>query len=343
MGTPEINNKNREIIFSVIVTTHNRNKPLDRCLENLLQLDFDIKKYEIIIVFDGCDSTETILQNQSLATTSSIKRLPVPHKKGPAHGRNLGAAQANGNILVFIDDDCIPCHDWLSNLRDEIDHNPDTPGIFGLIKSDHPIVFPFIHSIQNDKSGPKASCNLALRKDAFVKTGGFDEQFKNAGYEDTDLILRIEKKIGSISFSSLAVVTHISRYVSFRSQVKRLALAESKMLFRKKHPDSNTGKGQLLVLRNCILKIYHFWFFLLLPFNPSLYIRFLTALAIIMGFRMYNLHKLSKVVSLEKYRIPVADRLLFVSIGWLNDFIELFYIVKGFIRFYLKPNFCKDE
>jgi glycosyltransferase involved in cell wall biosynthesis len=98
--------------FSVIVTTHNRPKLLERALNSLRNQSFS--DFEIIVVSD-CDDAETYLvaskslQNQDVF----IKRNTVP---GPSESRNLGISLTSGKWIVFLDDDDTYGENHLKNL-----------------------------------------------------------------------------------------------------------------------------------------------------------------------------------------------------------------------------------
>lgn len=98
--------------ISVIIPTFNEEKVIGECLTSLAkQTDKDI---EIIVVDDGSsDRTKEIVQG------FSVKLLEQKHQ-GPGLARNLGAAKANGEILVFVDADMTFDKDFVSKLVEPI-------------------------------------------------------------------------------------------------------------------------------------------------------------------------------------------------------------------------------
>ena len=85
-------------LVSVIIPVYNEEKTIAECLESLKNQSY--KQMEIIVVDDGSsDSTRSIVEG-----FSNIKLLTRGHK-GPGQARNLGAANAKGEILVFVDAD----------------------------------------------------------------------------------------------------------------------------------------------------------------------------------------------------------------------------------------------
>lgn len=88
---------NNQVLVSIIIPTFNEQKTIKDCLETLLSQEFD--RNEIIVVDDGStDSTREIVQN------FPVRFLAQPHL-GPAKARNLGAKEAKGKVLVFVDAD----------------------------------------------------------------------------------------------------------------------------------------------------------------------------------------------------------------------------------------------
>ena len=101
---------------SVVVPTYNRGKLVRQCVESLFIQDYPIKKYEIIVVNDGSkDNTEQILRE--LNGITPVKFLWFNQEnKGVSAARNLGISKSSGEIICFIDDDCIADQGWLSNI-----------------------------------------------------------------------------------------------------------------------------------------------------------------------------------------------------------------------------------
>jgi len=95
---------------SVIVTGRNVEMYIQECLDSLMKLDFD--DYEVIYV-DGGSSDRT------LEYVKKIKGVTICIDNGnsPASGRNVGIREAKGDILAFIDADCVAPSDWLQKLE----------------------------------------------------------------------------------------------------------------------------------------------------------------------------------------------------------------------------------
>src|SRR3989338_2013270 len=85
-------------LISIVIPTFNEQKTIGECLKSLKNQTY--KPIEITVVDDGSsDSTRNIVED-----SQNIKLLTQGHK-GPGQARNLGAANAKGEILVFVDAD----------------------------------------------------------------------------------------------------------------------------------------------------------------------------------------------------------------------------------------------
>lgn len=97
---------------SVIIPVFNEEKDISECLKSLESQSF--KDTEIIVVNDG--STDETLE--------IVKKFPVKYLTqnhlGPGKARNLGAKNATGDILVFVDGDMTFDKDFIKNLTEPI-------------------------------------------------------------------------------------------------------------------------------------------------------------------------------------------------------------------------------
>jgi len=96
-------------MLSVIIPSYNEEKDIAECLNSLKKQSY--KNFEIILVDDGStDKTITIAKK-----FSKVKILKQNHQ-GPGKARNLGAKNAKGSILIFVDSDMTFDKDYLKHL-----------------------------------------------------------------------------------------------------------------------------------------------------------------------------------------------------------------------------------
>jgi GT2 family glycosyltransferase len=229
------------IVVSVIVPTYRRPALLQRCLEAVLAQDIDPATYEVIVADDAaCPQTQQLVarvtQEQCAVQRGlSVRYLPVRGAHGPAAARNVGWRAAHGWLVAFTDDDCVPAPGWL-----RAGHHACADGVAGAWGR---IVVP-LPSVPTDYERNEAgleraefvTANCFYRRDVLHAMGGFDERFRTAWREDSDLFFRVLGHGAPLVRALDAVVVHPVRPapwgVSLRLQRKSMYNA---LLYRK-HP-----------------------------------------------------------------------------------------------------------
>lgn len=102
---------------SIIIPTLNRSEFLAITLEALTGLVTSTKDYEIIVV-DNRSTDDTRKVVESFIEASPMINIlyvyePIP---GALSARHKGALMAKGEVLIFVDDDVITCHEWLDAI-----------------------------------------------------------------------------------------------------------------------------------------------------------------------------------------------------------------------------------
>lgn len=234
-------------LLSVIIPTCHRNQDLDRCLEALTrdcqatsigstmqslpvmgQPDFD---YEIIVSDDGTVSTAQAM----LQTTFPFVRWVRGPRRGPAANRNRGAKIAQGDWLLFLDDDCTPAPGWIASYA-EFSRSPGHSVLEGKTLPTGKRTRPDQGCPINETGGLLWSCNFAIRRKLFLEIGCFDEEYRTASMEDLDLHIRLRRIGHQIQFVSDALVMHPWK---LRGGLKFVRLqARSISYFVNKHPEA---------------------------------------------------------------------------------------------------------
>jgi glycosyltransferase involved in cell wall biosynthesis len=118
--------------FSIVITTFNRPRRLTACLERVLQQGGG-HTYEVIVVDDGSGpQTERAL---ALALSGAEGRIRAVRQKQQGWGaaRRLGAQLSGGDILVFLDDDCLAPPGWLDAYANAYAAHPEAVGVAGAL------------------------------------------------------------------------------------------------------------------------------------------------------------------------------------------------------------------
>ncbi len=188
---------------SIILPAFNEAQDIEACLASLQQQTYPRDRFEIIVIDNG----------SSDATTSIAQRFAdhVEVRPGIKVGavRNVGARHATGEILVFIDSDCIVDRDWLCRgvklltgtrngvIGGALKAREDATWIerYWLLKGNRPQ--------QDDLMG---SC-ICIYSEDFSTIGGFNEQLTSS--EDTDLSLRLKAAGYNIQMRNEMAVVHL--------------------------------------------------------------------------------------------------------------------------------------
>jgi glycosyltransferase involved in cell wall biosynthesis len=110
---------NGRIVASVIVPTRNRADQLSVALLSLVRQTYPAGYFEVLVVDNGSsDHTRACVESVRADNPHhKIKYLlePVP---GLLAGRHRGALNAEGRVLIFVDDDIEACKDWLAAMME---------------------------------------------------------------------------------------------------------------------------------------------------------------------------------------------------------------------------------
>jgi peptidoglycan/xylan/chitin deacetylase (PgdA/CDA1 family) len=205
------------MVFSIIIPALNEEDYLEECLKALKSQDFK-QAFEIIVVDNG-----SLDRTIEIASKYADKVISEP-KRGIANALKTGCAEAQGQILAFTDADCRVPNFWLSRLFEIFESNKSivaAGGDYNFYDNGflpqiifNKIIAPFISYSYRilffQKYSSLPNSNLAIRRDAYEKAGGYDPNIKWG--QEIDLCKRISR-LGKIYFDpNLKVLTSFRRY-----------------------------------------------------------------------------------------------------------------------------------
>jgi glycosyltransferase involved in cell wall biosynthesis len=117
IGKMTMQRKDITPLISIIVPAYNEEKYIGKCLSSLKDQSYPEKKIEIIFVDDGSKD-----HTKDIAAQFADLVLTQTHQ-GPDVARNLGAAKAKGEILIFIDADMYVDKEYVKNIINPITEN----------------------------------------------------------------------------------------------------------------------------------------------------------------------------------------------------------------------------
>lgn len=184
---------------SVIVTVYNEAKHIRHLLDSLIGQDI----HELVVVdADSTDATVRICKRY--ATRLPVKIIVERCSRGA--GRNIGAKHATGDLLAFIDGDCIANSQWIAGLL-HAQRGEERLVVAGRTQLIGFWAFTKLHRVELPHHGQDTtwpSCNLAYPRALFEQIGGFDEGLVTA--EDIDLNYRAVEAGARIVHASDAIV-----------------------------------------------------------------------------------------------------------------------------------------
>jgi glycosyltransferase involved in cell wall biosynthesis len=131
----------------------------------------------------------------------------------PGRARNIGAERASGDILLFLDDDCIVAEDWTEKNVHML--SQQKVGAVGACIRGTSHAF-FARCVDFTNFGyyqrkrlidtPVASASMGVHRTVFHRAGGFDEHMRSG--EDMDLCCRIQQLGYRTVYQPAIVVLH---------------------------------------------------------------------------------------------------------------------------------------
>lgn len=196
--------------ISVIIPVYNEEKYITSCLLSLA--DQTLKPDEIIVVDDG-STDDSILKIKNQILKKHIKNLTISKQKhsGPAKARNLGARQAEGEILVFVDADMTFDKNYIKEIS-----GPIIQGYESAVFTKSEWVgnldniwarfwnytnFGSYKKTLRIKGNERQNTFRAIKRSSFLQSGGYE----SGGYFDDSTVL---EKIGIKAYGVNAICYH---------------------------------------------------------------------------------------------------------------------------------------
>jgi len=218
----KVNNSDRTVVLSAVIGTFNGARTLGAALD-ALETQITEYSYEILVINDAsADATAEI------AGRPSVRLITLERNQGHGHTLNVGLAEARGQFMAMMDDDCVPPIGWVQELALAWNNvGPEVTMIGGLVEPLETDTFnrryvafrrPLTHQeIEIDEDAgvwrrlryqlsPPERClnrrpvyftvgaNMSVRVDAVRDAGGFTEA-RGAG-EEVSLARLLRSKFG---------------------------------------------------------------------------------------------------------------------------------------------------
>lgn len=241
-------------LASVVILTRNRAQSLAVALAAVRAQGYP--NYEIVVVDNGSgDLTAHVI------AAYGARHVYVPSHHGIGYCRNRGVSAAKGDVIAFLDDDCVPAHGWLSHLVRRMVAEPQLGLLGGCV-----INVGFDGAKTNKgrtKLGPNGylsfvadpgqadffgNMNLALRREAVGVVGNYDPFFYMM--EEIDLATRMRRHSYRVAYEPAAMVEHHHRGASVKNRHLFYGPQLVRLYYFMKHFRPRTAEGWLDFMRH---------------------------------------------------------------------------------------------
>jgi glycosyltransferase involved in cell wall biosynthesis len=202
------------MFVSIIIPSYNEAGNIEPCLRSLIDQDYS-GPYEIILVDSSGDETPDIVARHFPFVTL----IRLEKKTDPGRARMIGIRRARGDIIRFIDADCVADRAWLEKTIGR--HREGHPVVGGSVVFGNRAggavalagyLAEFREFIPEQPSGlvdHVPACNVSYRREIFSRQGSFNGRY----YPQEDMLFNHQlKAIGlSILFDPEIRVSHAQR------------------------------------------------------------------------------------------------------------------------------------
>jgi mycofactocin glycosyltransferase len=205
-------------LVSIIIPARDQTSDLADCLASLAELDYPEERRETIVVDDGSKKDVS-----RILTSDKFRIIRLENSRGPAAARNTGAGKAGGDILAFLDADCVAGERWLSETvpffnaagigaaggrvegfyqKRFLDRYEET---FSSLNMGNRLILEG----KSNATFYVPTANLLVKRDAFQSLGGFREDMRTG--EDVDFCWRLRDSGRALLYAPFGAVAHKHR------------------------------------------------------------------------------------------------------------------------------------
>lgn len=201
--------------ISLVIPVYNAAEHLRTCLEHLARST--VPGLECIVVDDGSSD-----ESARIAREFGARVVDAGKQGGPARARNLGAKEARGELLLFIDADVCVYPDTLEKIVTAFEEDPemaaligsydDSPPSKGFISQYKNLMHCFVHQHGRRHASSFWSGCGAIRRSVFFEHGGFDESYGRPAVEDIEFGYRLVRAGRKVILDRTLQVKHLKRW-----------------------------------------------------------------------------------------------------------------------------------
>ncbi len=246
--------------YSIIIPVYNTKKYLKRCIDSIINQDY--QNYEIIIINDGSpDNSEEILKNYK--NNPKIKIIKQTNH-GLSYSRNVGIKKSKGDYIIFLDSDDFIESDLLKILNENINDEDMFKFSYSDFKDNNKTKIESIEfrelngklafkTLVESKTMFEMSCIYAY-KTLYMKKYSFEEGKYHEDFGLIPIMINYAKKVSSINYCGYIYnrenETSITSYTDDKKEYKK---ALDVLYFFKKVKQTESDKYLLSFYSNAVI------------------------------------------------------------------------------------------
>jgi len=195
---------------------------------------------ELIVVADGGRDGSA-----EAARAAGARVIELQARSGPARARNVGAAAATGDVLLFVDADVAAPPDLVGRVAAFLDTHPeiaavigsydDAPADHGFLSQFRNLLHHYVHQTARDEASTFWCGCGAIRRAVFLEIGGLNGGFGDPSVEDIEFGYRLRRAGHRVRLVKDLQVTHLKRWTPlslFRTDIFARAVPWTRLILR---------------------------------------------------------------------------------------------------------------
>ena len=202
---------------SVIVPVYDGGDAFRACLASLAACE--PAAHELIVVVDGADGGSA-----ALASAAGANVVQLVSTVGPARARNIGAASASGDVLLFVDADVVVPPALIGRVAAYLQSAPDMAAVIGsydaapadpgFLSQYRNLLHHYVHQTGREEASTFWCGCGAIRRAIFLDAGGFNCGFSDPSVEDIEFGYRLRRAGHRVRLLKDLQVTHLKRWTA---------------------------------------------------------------------------------------------------------------------------------
>ena len=312
---------------SIIIPVRDQPGDIIECLQSLANLNYPRDKLEVIVVDDGSQS------DISQVVSADVKVIRLAESQGASACRNLGAEKAHGDVLAFLDADCIARENWLNEIIPFF--QTATVGaigayVDGYYKDSYLDRYEEVSSPLNlgkrlllegntESNFYVPTANMLVTREAFMATGGFKGGM-HVG-EDVDFCWRMRDLGYTLLYIPFGRVAHKHRSQLGKMLKRRSQYGTSEASLYLTHRDKR---------KTFLISIYAGLSFLAL----ALAILLMNPCPVVLILLLFGIDLFRKSSTLKKFKMVLPFRQ--IAYATLRSYLSFYYFAFfHLVRYYL--------